>query len=116
MCPEGGRPDRTHPYRYFIPLPEMLGETVGTGPTSQAVDRLYRRLLSELGPELAILEHISLPDIARVGGPTVCDAIERMRSGKVHVEAGYDCVYGIIRAFGPGEIEREKSKGQKQLF
>jgi len=114
--PEGSRPARVHKFRNFIPLPEILGELNGTGPTSQAVDRNFRKLLSELGPELSILEHVPLADIERIGGPTLRDAIDRMRSGRVHVEAGYDGVYGTIRVFQPGEREAKQKKGQKQLF
>lgn len=108
--PEGGRRARVHNYRNFIPLPEILGELNGTGPTSQAVDRGFRKLLSELGPELAILEHVPLADIERIAGPTLRDAIDRMRTGRVHVEPGYDGVYGTIRVFEHSEREAKRAK------
>jgi len=95
--PAGRRPDRTHPFRNLIPLTVILGEILNTGPKSKSVDQVYRRLIAELGPELRILEHAPLLEIDHVGGRRLRDAISRMRRGLVHIEPGYDGVYGSIR-------------------
>jgi DNA helicase-2/ATP-dependent DNA helicase PcrA len=112
--PEGGRPDRTHRFRNFIPLPELLSETLGCGPNSQTVDRAFRRIITELGPELHILEHTPLAEVDRVGGSRLCEAIERMRGGRVNIEPGYDGVYGVVRVFR--SEEHETSTEQPQFF
>ncbi len=106
--PTGFRPLRPHKFRHLIPLTELLGELLGTGPTSKKVDGVYRRLLAELGPELATLEHVPLAEIARVGGRPLGDAIGRMRAGTVSVEPGYDGVYGTIRVFESNERKRRR--------
>ena len=42
------------------------------------------------------------------------EAVERMRTGRVHLHAGYDGEFGVIKAFT--EEERQEFSGQGVLF
>ncbi len=85
------------PYRYIIPIPELVSSIVGTGPNSKRVrtivEGLYRHGHTEFGilldepPE--VLKEIATPDIVA--------AILSMRRGDVIRTAGYDGEYGTIR-------------------
>jgi DNA helicase-2/ATP-dependent DNA helicase PcrA len=97
--PLGYRPARSHPFESLIPLPEILSEIEGVGPTSKRVQREYFRLLEQLGSELAILRQIPLEDINAAGGPLLAEAIRRMRAGDVQSQGGYDGEFGVIRLF-----------------
>jgi len=98
----------------LVPLPEILSEIRGVGPSSKAVSQDYEKLLAKLGPEFSILETVPLEDIAESANPVLAEAISRLRGGKVIRQAGYDGEYGVIRLFEPGELERRT--GGEMLF
>jgi uncharacterized protein (TIGR00375 family) len=123
LCPVCGRPatlgvlhrvlalaDRQAPeqpegqpgYDSLIPLREVLGEILGSGPATKGVTAEYFRLLGRLGPELAILRQTPLADI-RKASPMLAEAVERMRDGKVLRKSGFDGEYGVITVFTPEE-------------
>jgi uncharacterized protein (TIGR00375 family) len=110
----GFRPPRALPYRCLIPLPEILGEALGTGAGSKAVHEEYVRLLSTLGNEFNILLDAPLPDIERVASPMIAEAIRRVRQGLVTIKPGYDGEYGRVKIFE--ERERREIKGQGSLL
>lgn len=97
--PEGARPARARSYYSLIPLPEILAEIHGVGPNTKTVRQEYVRLLSQLGPELAILRQVPLEEIARAGGERLAEGIGRMRRGEVVAIAGYDGAYGTVKLF-----------------
>ncbi len=110
--PANPRPAET--FRRLIPLPELLGEAVGTGPGSKAVTALYARLVSAFGSEYAFLLETPVEDIARGGGTLLAEAVRRMRAGIVETSPGYDGEFGVVHVFAPGE--RERLAGQDELF
>ena len=95
----------------LVPLPEVLSELVGSGPTSQKVGRNYERLLAALGDELSILGELPLEDIERAESSLLAEAIARLRAGKVICDAGYDGEYGVIRLFEEAELKRRTAGG-----
>lgn len=113
------RPEPVHPrpqetFRRLVPLPELLGEAVGTGPGSKAATALYVRLVSAFGSEYAFLLDAPIEDIARGAGTLLAEAVRRMRAGTVETSPGYDGEFGVVRVFAPGE--RERLAGQDDLF
>ena len=112
--PEGVKPERWHPYVSLIPLPEVLAEVLGVGPASKGVRRLHANLLAKLGPELSILQDAPLEELERLGGARLKEAIRRMRRGEVHIDAGYDGEFGIIKLFE--KSERDIFTPQLDLF
>jgi DNA helicase-2/ATP-dependent DNA helicase PcrA len=102
--PEEARRENTSPFRCLVPLPEILAELQGVGPTSKAVERSFSQIVEKLGPELDILEKLPLEDIAKAGDSLFLEALTRLRAGDVRRDAGYDGEYGVIRLFDPGEI------------
>ena len=107
-------PKLSKPFYSLIPLPEVLSEVLGTGPSSKKVSSLYEELLSDLGPELHILMDAPLDKIREAGGPLLSEAISRMRETRVIKEEGYDGEYGTIRLFDPQE--KKRLLGQFSLF
>jgi len=108
--PEGARPDGAAPFRNLVPLPEVLGELLGVGASSGAVQKSYQRLLAKLGPELPLLEQAAVEEVER-GMPLLGEAVARMREGRVRREAGYDGEYGVIRLFTAAELRRRAAVG-----
>ncbi len=112
--PVGGKPPRTHPYYNLIPLPEILAQVYGVGEGAKQVQQNYEKLLSKLGPELAILQDLPLAEISAVGGELLAEGIRRVRNGEVHIAAGYDGEYGEIQLFDA--TERKALTPQLGLF
>ncbi|MGE9984765.1 UvrD-helicase domain-containing protein [Desulfovibrio sp. SGI.169] len=96
--------------RPLIPLPEIVGEILGAGPSSRKVQDRYSRLLRELGPELDILCRLPEADI-RAHWEPLGEAVARMRRGQVIRRGGFDGQYGVARVFAPEEL-RDARGGQ----
>jgi uncharacterized protein (TIGR00375 family) len=96
---EGFRPKGAKPFYSIIPLPEIIAEIKKVGVNSKTVREEYFRLLDRLGNEFRILLDTPLSTIERAASPLLREAIERMRSGKVHITPGFDGEYGKIRIF-----------------
>lgn len=112
--PEEFLPAEPQPHsRNLVPLPEVIGEIKGMGESSKAVQAAYDQALAKVGSELFILDQAPHEELRRLGSPILADAIERMRSGKVIRDAGYDGEYGVIRVFQPGELA---NRGMKSLL
>lgn len=95
----------------LVPLPEILSELVGAGPSSKKVERVYDKLVSTLGSELSILDSIPTDEIARSESSLLAEAIDRLRRGQVIRRAGYDGEYGVIRLFEEDELKSRTAGG-----
>jgi len=89
----------------LVPLPEILSEITGSGVASKAVTQAYDRATATLGSELSVLAEVPVEDVARTA-PLLGEALNRLRSGAVVRQAGYDGEYGAIRLFEDRELAR----------
>ncbi len=83
------------PYRYIVPLPELLAQQLGVAPASKKVAAAYGAALADAGPELPLLldaDDRRLESLGALGG-----MIRRVREGRVVRHGGYDGEYGTIR-------------------
>ncbi len=111
---EGDHPDIAMPFENLIPLPEIIGSVLQVGPTSKRVQTVYEQMLSTHGAELKILRELPIEEIAKTGDPLIAEGIRRMREGEVHIDPGYDGVYGKIQVFS--DEDRARLSGQETLF
>jgi DNA helicase-2/ATP-dependent DNA helicase PcrA len=100
----GERPATAGTGLSIVPLPEIMGEILGVGPKSKAVRAAVDNVVDTLGPELAILLELPIDEIRRTKSPLLVEAIQRLRTGEVHRDPGYDGEYGVISLFEPGEL------------
>ena len=110
----GCGPPKRHPFKSLVPLPEVLAEIHGVGPNSKRVQQSWTFLLTRLGSELHILQDAPFEEIRKYGGEMVEEGIRRMRAGEIHVTAGYDGEFGVIKFFE--ENERKSYAAQLGLF
>lgn len=87
-----------------IPLPTIIAECHGVKPTSRKAQNLFRETLERLGGEFSILANLEI-DAIRGYDPALGEAVDRIRTGRVHLEGGYDGEFGTVSVFGPGELE-----------
>jgi len=97
--PEGFKPPGSPSYYSIIPLQEVIAETLKVGPASKKVQQMYFGMLEKLGNEFSILLKIPTAEIAAAASPQIADAIDRMRTGNIRIEPGYDGEFGTIRIF-----------------
>lgn len=99
--PVGFRPPTRPPFLRLVPLTEVLGQALGIGPSSRAVEQAYAHVIRTLGPELHVLTEVAIPELERVAGDRVAEAVANMREGRVATEPGYDGQYGVIHLLRP---------------
>jgi len=104
--PAGYRPPGAPRFTNLVQLPQIVGEILATGAKSKKAVAEVSRLVAALGPELGILGDVPVSDLSQAGGALLAEAISRLRRGEVRREAGYDGEYGVVRLFGPGELDR----------
>ncbi|BDF32304.1 DNA helicase [Lachnospiraceae bacterium] len=101
-------------FESLVPLPEVIGASVGHAPTSAGVQKEYLSMLKRLGPEFDILREVPVEEIRSTSGVLIAEGIRRLREGKVIRVPGFDGEYGTIRLFEPHEIE--DTSGQMDFF
>ncbi len=101
---------------YIIPLAEIIAELKGVSSTSgKAAQAEYHAVLSRLGDEFSVLRSVTPEAMTEAGFPLLARAIERLRSGNVVREPGYDGVYGTIKVF-KDTAERLQTMDQMALL
>lgn len=116
MSDPTNHPSRARPFESLVPLPEILGEVLGAEPTTVGVQRLYFKLLDELGGELQILRRVDPIELGRRASSLLAEAMQRVRTGRLHIAAGFDGEYGRIHLFDPAERKAEARRQQMALF
>lgn len=116
--PEGYKPMGKVPFRSAVPLSEIIASAIGKGVNTQAVTREYEKMIRALGPELEVLLDKSEDKIRRCADPRVAEGILNVRLGRVHVEPGYDGVYGKVGVFSDSEkiSVGTSTRKQEELF
>ncbi len=89
----------------LVCLADVASEILGVGAGSRKVKVFTDRMLEDLGPELYILREAPLEDLWRAGGELMAEAVRRIRSGDVHLEPGYDGVYGTVRVLADPAVD-----------
>lgn len=112
--PEGYVRADVRKFESLVPLPEVIGASVGHSSASKSVQKEYMRLIQDLGPEFEILRKVPLEDIRKTAGTLISDGIGRLRRGQVERIPGFDGEYGTIRLFTESEIG--DTDGQMSLF
>ncbi len=90
--PQKDRP----PFVSIIPLLEVVADIEKTSPQSKKAQEKYDRLIRTVGTEFEILLFTDLSKLAGIGEESLAQALEKMRSRKVRLDAGYDGVFGKI--------------------
>ncbi len=112
--PEGFTPKNAIPFKNLIPLEEIIAEALGTLPGTKQGQEEYKNLIEKFGSEFGVLLDTPLNNLENTTLPEIAEGILRVREGKVHIEPGYDGVFGKISIFTQDE-EKILSR-QKTLF
>lgn len=105
---EGFVPPTGRPFESLVPLPEVIGSSMGISATGKKTAEKYKQMIQAPGPEFAILREIPLEDIRKAAGPFVAEGIRRLRDGQVERKPGFDGKYGKISLLTPEELSSLK--------
>jgi len=111
---EGEKPNKAIPFRHIIPLEEIIADVKGVGPNTKTVQEEYKNMIKRFGSEFKILLDLDIEEINKSGLIDIAEGINRVRQGKVHIEAGHDGEFGKIQIFK--DKERKKFFKQVSLF
>jgi uncharacterized protein (TIGR00375 family) len=110
---------RTYPKRspfvMLVPLLEIVAESLEKPVTSPAVQSLYMKMTDELGSEFAILLDKGREDIVHIAGERVAAGIMKVRKGELHIDPGYDGVFGVVKLWQEGEEKPLVDASREQL-
>ena len=105
------------PYVMLVPLLEIIAETLNLGVGSQKVMELYELLINQFGNEFSVLLKTPFDDIKRFGGQRVSETVQKVRSGDIVIEPGFDGVFGTVKIWREGEdLIKETQVDQTSLF
>jgi len=102
--------DKRSPYVSLVPLYEIISEVLAQGISSKAVTDCYFTLVTNLGSEFNILLKAKLSEIAKFAPPRVAEGIEKVRSGDVVVEPGYDGKFGVVQIWSSSQSDHDNPK------
>ncbi len=114
--PAGFVPDNSIPYVKLVPLIEVIAHVLHKQPTSVAVDKTYKDIISVSGTEFDALTSTAAKAIASKSNEEIAQAIINARNGTITIIPGYDGVFGVVDL-----LNKEKGKPvsnswkQKQL-
>ncbi len=97
------------PFKKVIPLYEIIGEILGVGPNSKAVEKEYEKLISIFKNEFNILLNEDIEEIKNQGFSELAKAIDKMRKEDISISPGYDGEFGKISIFRDGESKKEEN-------
>jgi PHP family Zn ribbon phosphoesterase len=106
------------PFVSLVPLQEILSECIGSPVASPKVQTPYRQLTDALGGEFNVLLAETHAEIAKIAGERVAVGIEKVRNGDIHIDPGYDGVFGVVKIWREGEEKPliDASKEQLSIF
>ena len=89
-------PDGRAPFVRIVPLLDIISAARNRGPTTKGVMAEYQQLVSAMGSEYRTLLWAPQIELIETCDEILADAILRARRGDIHVEPGYDGVYGKV--------------------
>ncbi len=99
------------PFKSVIPLEEVIAETYGTG-VGKKVLATYEQMVAKY-PEFEILLDLPKVEIAKISDSMIAESVVRIREGKVHIEGGYDGVFGKIHIYEEKERKKLAKKAEQ---
>jgi len=95
--PSGYVPSGKPGFKRLLPLSEIIATVLNVDePSSQAVWKIYSRLIKRFGNEYSVLLAASEEALTETAETQFVEAILKVRAGSVTVIPGYDGVYGKL--------------------
>lgn len=103
------------PFVMLVPLAEIISECIGSPVASPKVQTPYRQLTDVLGGEFSVLLRAPHADIAKIAGERVAVGVDKVRTGDIVIDPGYDGVFGVVKLWREGEEKPLVDASREQL-
>lgn len=104
--PEGFQAKNRPGFKKFVPLQEIIAESIGSPVASKKVKEVYSKVIGEFGNEVDVLTKVDPNEVGKFSeSERLALALHKVRSGDIVIDPGYDGVYGEVHIF-------EKSKNR----
>jgi uncharacterized protein (TIGR00375 family) len=103
------------PFVMLVPLIEILAESFEAPVTSPKIQAPYQQLTEACGGEFGVLLTTPRETIAQIAGERVAVGIEKVRSRDIHIDPGYDGVFGVVKIWREGEEKPLVDASREQL-
>lgn len=107
-------PDRP-PFIMLVPLHEIIAECIESPVTSTKVLRLYDTITSHFKGEFSVLLMTPVDEIASLVGERIAQGIEKVRSGDIYIDPGFDGVFGVVKLWKDDEEKPLLDSSKEQL-
>lgn len=117
MTKSNALPNRA-PFVMLVPLQEIISECIGSPVASPKVQTPYRQLTEALGGEFSVLLKATHDELAKVAGERIAVGVEKVRTGDIVIDPGYDGVFGVVKLWREGEQKPliDATKEQLSMF
>jgi len=88
--------EKGKPFRYIIPLSELIALNLGKGIATKQVWAEYYNILKSGKSEYDVMLNVAKDKLLEHTSPEMVGLIMRNREGKISVTPGYDGVYGVV--------------------
>ena len=102
-------------FKTLVGLQQIIAEAMRRGTATKGVKAAYLELVKEVGSELDVLMHAPVSDIERVSGERIAEGVDRMRTGQLAIEPGYDGLYGTVTIWPDEEAKSGRSQPRLPL-
>ena len=99
----------------LIPLLEIISESLKVGVKSKTVYKEYINLTNNFKDELSILLKAKIDDLRRFSSKKTAEGIARVRAGNLHIDPGYDGLYGKVSIWFKSQDQHRPAKQNRQL-
>ncbi len=89
-------PVTKRPFESISPLPELIAASMELSSSSVKVNRVYEKLLNELGNEFFLLRAADTNEIAKLSSEAIAASITHLRCGKIRWNPGFDGQFGTM--------------------
>jgi uncharacterized protein (TIGR00375 family) len=113
--PEDYKAPNKIPFKWMVPLDEIIAEALEQKVGTKAVDREYERMIQKLGPEIGILLDLSEDQLREGALPRVAEGILMVRRQQVEITPGYDGVYGKVKIFKENQSKSAQNVSSEQM-
>jgi uncharacterized protein (TIGR00375 family) len=98
--PAGFRPDNAANFCKLVELDKIIAQSLGLrNRAAKKVQPIYEQMLSNIGPELFILEKADLETVSHTANPKIAEGLRRVRAGELFIKPGFDGQYGELQIF-----------------
>jgi PHP family Zn ribbon phosphoesterase len=117
MTKSAAFPDRPG-FVMLVPLQETIAEAIGSPVSSGKTQLIYNTLTDKLGGEFNVLLHNAKDEIAKYSNERVALGVEKVRTGDIVIDPGYDGVFGVVKIWKDGDTAGlvDKTKEQLSMF